>query len=100
MPAESVYSVISQIPYGRVTTYGQIASLAGLGRGARAVGRILKNLPSDTSLPWHRVVNSQGRPSFPVGSESYKLQKLKLQQEGIVFHNDRINLNTFGWGAA
>jgi methylated-DNA-protein-cysteine methyltransferase-like protein len=97
MPKHAIYYVIARVPHSRVATYGQIAELAGLGRGARQVGRTLKNLPFDSGLPWHRIVNSRGAISLPPTSASFGVQKEKLQQEGIIFKNDRIDLKLYGW---
>ena|SRR5690554_542829 len=62
---EAVWQALAAIPPGKVTSYGQLARMAGLGRGARLVGRWLGQLPEDTRLPWHRVLNSQGQLSLP-----------------------------------
>lgn len=97
MPINIIYQVVDQIPCGKVATYGQIAQLAGLGRGARQVGRVLKHLPNQTRLPWHRVVNSRGTLSMPADSPEYLQQWEKLQQEGVIFSNGRIDLRVFGW---
>lgn len=53
--AYRIYTVIAAIPYGNVISYGDVARLAGLPRGARLVGWVLKKLPEETQLPWHRV---------------------------------------------
>lgn len=95
----AVYHILTLVPQGRVTTYQHIATLAGMGRGARQVGRLLRQLPPDTQLPWHRVINSRGCISLPVGSEGYIEQRERLEQEGVVFHEGRANLSVFGWGA-
>ena len=58
--ALAIYQVISQIPRGRVASYGDIAKMAGLPGYARYEGYLLKSVPTDTSLPWHRVVRSDG----------------------------------------
>lgn len=55
-----VLRLVRSIPRGRVATYGQIAAMAGFPRRPRQVGMILKGLPQETDLPWHRVVNAQG----------------------------------------
>ena len=94
---ERVWSIVHGIPRGKVTSYGVIAKLAGLPRGARLIGRILGQLPEGSSLPWHRVVNSRGEISFPAGSAQYREQRERLLQEGIAFRNDKIDLKKFGW---
>lgn len=95
---ERVWRIVHGIPHGKVTSYGAIAKLAGLPRGARLIGRILGQLPEGSALPWHRVVNSRGEISFPVGSVQYSEQRSRLLQEGIVFRNEKIDLKKFGWG--
>lgn len=94
---EAVIQVVNAIPVGTVATYGQVAQLAGLGQAARYVGTTMKNLPHNSRLPWHRVVNAQGKISFPVDSEGYKVQKQRLLKEGVQFNGQRISLAVFGW---
>jgi methylated-DNA-protein-cysteine methyltransferase-like protein len=94
---QKVYMVLAAIPSGTVVTYGQVAELAGLPRAARMVGRILGKLPKDTQLPWHRVVNAAGKISLAEESQSFKLQKARLQEEGIVFNNNRVSLKKCNW---
>ena len=89
--------VVGSIPKGRVSTYGQVATLAGYPGYARQVGAMFKNLPKHTSLPWFRVLNAQGRISLPKNSESYLRQKAMLQSEGIELQGDRISLKEYGW---
>ena len=86
-----IYSVLSQIPFGHTVSYGALARSAGFPNHSRHVGRLLKNLPKDTQLPWHRVVNSQGKISLPQGSDGYTEQRQRLQSEGILIINDKIN---------
>lgn len=93
----SIIQVIGAIPRGKVCTYGRVAELAGLPRHARFVGTILKQLPSDSKIPWHRVINSQGRISFPEGSEKWQLQKEKLEREGVTFIGERVSLKQYLW---
>ena len=57
----------------------------------------MKNLPAGTKLPWHRVANSQGKLSFPMGSREYQTQKGRLEAEGVVFVNGRFSLKNYGW---
>jgi methylated-DNA-protein-cysteine methyltransferase-like protein len=93
----SVIQVIAAIPLGKVCSYGRVARLAGLPNHARYVGTVLRQLPSDSTLPWHRVVNSTGQISFPEGSEKYQLQRTKLEREGVLFHNNKIPLQQYLW---
>ena len=88
---ERLFTLIAAIPPG------QVASMAGLPRQARAVGRLLKHLPKDSRLPWHRVINSQGKISFPADSEQYTKQKMRLEAEGVIFVNDKVNMRVFNW---
>lgn len=80
-----------------MATYGWIAERAGLPRQARLVGRTLKIAPDALKLPWHRVINAQGRISFPPGSGSHAKQRRLLEREGVVFLNGRIRLDRYGW---
>jgi methylated-DNA-protein-cysteine methyltransferase-like protein len=94
---QKIWQVVAMIPYGKVTTYGHIAHLAGSPNCARAVGATLKNLPKDSTLPWHRVINAQGKISFAQGSSQYLRQRNKLESEGIEFSADRISLKKYRW---
>lgn len=94
---ERLYSVLAAVPAGTVITYGQLAELAGMPRRARWVGQLLGRLPRDTRLPWHRVINAQGRISLPPGPAADR-QKALLQAEGVrVSASYRISLSEFGW---
>jgi len=94
---EKIWQVVNQIPRGKVASYGQVAKLAELPGYARYVGYVMKNLPTGTKLPWYRVVNSQGRISFPRDSSSYQRQKALLEKEGVVFVNGRFSMKQYGW---
>lgn len=85
-----VWTVIMSIPQGKVMSYGQIARLAGYPSHARMVGGILKKLPAKSKIPWHRVVNAQGKISFPVDSAAYLRQRQLLEAEGVAFRGERI----------
>lgn len=80
-----------------MASYGQVAKMADLPGYARYVGYVLKTLPSDTKLPWYRVVNSQGRISFGAGTSQYLRQKSLLEAEGIVFMQGRFSLKKYQW---
>ena len=98
LPADQrVWQVIASIPVGKVATYGQVAELAGLGRGARYVGSVLRKLPKETKLPWHRVVNAQGKIAFPQGSDAYEAQRARLEDEGVSYINGKIDMKLFRW---
>jgi len=92
-----IVEAIRRIPRGRVSTYGEIARLAGLPRRARLVGTILRQTPATQRLPWHRVINAGGRISFPQGSDAYVRQRHKLEIEGVVFVGGRVDLRRYGW---
>lgn len=93
----AIMQVVHQIPAGNVATYGQVAELAGLPGAARLVGHTLKTLPSGSSLPWYRVINSSGKISLPHGSPGYQLQTERLQSEGVTLINGRVNLKRYRW---
>ncbi len=78
-----VIELISSIPSGKVASYGQIAFYAGQPRAARQVSRILHSCSEKYQLPWHRVVNAQGRISLK--NEGFEKQYNKLCDEGIEF---------------
>lgn len=90
---EEVWNIVAQIPKGRVTTYGQIAMRLGDLRLARTVGYAMRACPE--GLPWHRVVNSQGRISL--AGEGAEMQMVLLEAEGIVFEEGRIDLKKYLW---
>ena len=94
---ERIWQVVSSIPRGKVATYGQVARLAGLPGYARYVGYTMKTLPSDSKMPWFRVVNSKGELSFPKHSVRYRAQQEKLEAEGIVFSEGKFCLQTYQW---
>jgi methylated-DNA-protein-cysteine methyltransferase-like protein len=81
---QRVYDVVAQIPKGRVTTYGDVATLLGSPRVARHVGWALAAL-DDPVVPWHRVINSRGRISFKGDTARGEGQISRLTAEGICF---------------
>jgi methylated-DNA-protein-cysteine methyltransferase-like protein len=96
-PKHRIWRAVSRVPAGQVATYGQVAREAGLGRRARMVGRALRSLPAGSDVPWHRVVNAGGRISLPAGSDAGREQRARLEAEGIVFSEGRIDLSRFRW---
>ncbi|CAM3002674.1 MGMT family protein [Vibrio rarus] len=91
-----VFALVHQIPLGMVSTYGDIAKFSGYPGYARQVGVVLSNLPKDTTLPWHRVINAKGEISL--SGEHLQRQKQRLVSEGIVFTEaGKVKLKTFRW---
>jgi methylated-DNA-protein-cysteine methyltransferase related protein len=80
---QRIYAVVRRIPEGRVATYGQVASLAGLAGHARQVGYALHALPKGTAIPWHRVVNADGEISLRSMPGGELVQRGLLEREGI-----------------
>ncbi len=93
----AMLKVIAAIPCGRVSTYGVVAKAAGFPGYARQVGSLLKTLPSGSAIPWHRVINSQGKISFPNNSERYTRQRQLLESEGVRFQGIKIRLQDHIW---
>ena len=88
-----VYAVVQEIPQGRVLTYGRIADLLGMPQCSRMVGRALKEVPADRTIPCHRVVNASGR-LVPGWTEQRQL----LLDEGVAFRqNGCVDLKKCLW---
>ncbi|MAA72308.1 MAG: cysteine methyltransferase [Bermanella sp.] len=85
-----IFAELSHIPFGHTISYGQLARQIGYANHARQVARTLKNLPKDTQLPWHRVINSQGKISLPKQSDAYTEQRARLLSEGVPITNDTV----------
>jgi len=94
--SERVWQIIAAIPKGKVTTYGDIALLAGSPRAARQVGGVLRRLPEGSKLPWFRVINRHGRISLQ-GDDLFR-QRDALEAEGIeVSDAGEIELDKYRW---
>ena len=95
---ERIYAVVRRIPRGRVASYGQVAQLAGLPGHARQVGYALHALPEGSGVPWHRVINAQGRVS-PRSEPGWDgLQRQLLEREGVHFDaSGRTTLARYQW---
>ena len=97
-PYQRIYAIVRRIPRGRIATYGQVAQLAGLGGHARQVGYALHALTAGDSLPWHRVLNAQGRVSARAEPGGDRVQRTLLEREGVRFDAaGRADLARFGW---
>ncbi|HNP85313.1 MAG TPA: MGMT family protein [Kouleothrix sp.] len=94
---EDVYAIVRRIPHGKVSTYGRIAQMTPVPRGARGVGWALAGLhPNRASeVPWWRVINAAGRVSNEFHAA---LQRELLEAEGVIFDNrGYVDLQWFLW---
>ncbi len=95
---DRVIKIIKQVPYGRITTYGTVATMVNFPRGARFVGGVLHFNSEKFNLPWYRVVNRNGFISTNCPEHMKNLQKALLEQEGIEVTPDfMIDLDKYGW---
>ena len=92
-----ILDTVRDTPAGRVASYGQIAELAGVPRGARQVGRALRELPDGSDVPWYRIVRSSGRLAFEPGSAAWRRQRDRLAAEGVAVSGGRIDMARFRW---
>ena len=88
-----VLFTVSQIPEGRVSSFGRIAAAAGLPRKARWIGRILSQLPAETSIPWHRVLGHGGNITCP----RRDIARTRLLDEGVVVENFTVKMRSYVW---
>lgn len=94
---EQALKVIVSVPAGTVLSYGRVALLAGSPGAARQVGWLLNSMSAKYKLPWHRIVNAQGKISLRDPIASFE-QKRRLEEEGIDFVNDHsLLLKTYMW---
>lgn len=94
---DRVIQTVRDIPAGKVATYGQIARLAGSPRAARQVARILHACSAKEGLPWHRVVNREGRIALKP-FQGFEEQRRLLEREGIRLDSSgAIDLRRFLW---
>ena len=93
----AIWALVRQIPPGRVMTYGQIATLLGTPRAARAVGYAMFFVRGG-DVPWHRVVNAKGMISLGGETDRPLMQRDMLQAEGVAFDADhRLDLAALLW---
>ena len=94
-----VYSIVRQVPAGRVTTYGSIARALGLPHWARQVGWALAALSGEHDVPAHRVVNAVGALSGGWAFGAPEVQRSLLEDEGVQFEaaSDRVRLEVHLW---
>jgi methylated-DNA-protein-cysteine methyltransferase related protein len=95
---DAVHTLVRDIPPGRVMTYGQIATILGAPRAARAVGYALRALEEGSGVPWQRVINSRGGVSARGEEKRPSLQYELLNEEGVQFGmDDRCDLKVYRW---
>lgn len=105
---ERIWDIVLQIPAGKVSSYGQIASMIPpddtmdpaqmRSLAPRWVGTALRKTPRGKSIPWHRVINSRGTISFPPGSYHAEEQRRLLELEGIVFDSrGKVSFAHYAW---
>ena len=93
---EAVYAIVRQIPVGMVMTYGQLALILGEGYTARTVGYVMHG--ADESVPWQRVINSQGKCSTGRLTIPMNLQQDLLEADGVAFNEkSKCDLNKCQW---
>lgn len=94
---ERIYEVVKQIPYGKVATYGQVATLAGNPHWSRVVGYALHSNPDPEGIPCYRVVNRCGEltPAFAFGG--INRQQELLESEGIEVTEGKVDLSKYKW---
>ena len=91
-----IYAVVRQIPRGRVASYGQVARILG-NCTPRMVGYAMSATPSGSDIPWHRVINAQGKISIREGISAF-MQRQLLEEEGVVFNEShQTDFSLFGW---
>ena len=101
----AIWRVVARIPRGRVATYGQVARMAGFPGAARFAGWALAAIPDGLRLggrevPWHRVINAQGRTSPRSGDPAGEClrQLARLRREGVrPSRSGAIDLERYGW---
>ena len=87
---DTIYLILAKSKPGQLFSYGELAAQAGQPRAARYVARILKQLPKDSTLPWHRVVNSRRCISLPLDQPSGQNQQALLEAEGWTIINGKL----------
>ena len=91
----AVYSLVKQIPRGRVITYGGLAKALRLRGGARSAGRAMAASPSGKGIPWHRVVGFGGK--LLIREPYASLQRKLLESEGVRMTERRVDMKLHGW---
>lgn len=94
---ERIYRLARKIPKGKVATYGQLATLVGKPKAARAVGVCMRTNPDAPATSCHRVVASDGKLTGYSGAGGLTKKKAMLLAEGVSFSGNRVNLSRSQW---
>ena len=92
-----IYETIRDIPAGRVASYGQVAEIAGIPRGARQVGWALRQLPRGHDVPWHRVLTASGKIAFDEDTPAFRKQRNLLRKEAVPVISGRVDMQNYRW---
>ena len=92
-----IWDTIRDIPKGTVASYGQVAEIAGIPRGARQVGYALRHLPDGCDVPWHRVLQVSGNIAFEKDSSAYQEQSKRLMMEDVAVISGRVDMLKYRW---
>lgn len=93
-----ITKIVKSVPEGKLVSYGQVALMAGVPRGARQVGWILNKLESGTDVPWWMVINNEGRISIKGAWVNAENQKVMIEREDIKVSKDYdVDLDKFRW---
>lgn len=94
---QRVIQIVGMIPKGKVVSYGQVALMAGVPRGARQVGWVMFSVEEE-NLPWWRVINNEGRISIKNPGVSPIEQKEELEKDGVVVCKEYgIDIEKYRW---
>ena len=91
-PHKEFYKIVTNIPRGRVMSYGAVAAAAGFPRASRAVGRALHCNPDPKTIPCHRVVFKDGSLSTAFAFGGKNMQRALLESENITFIGDKVDM--------
>ena len=92
-----IWDTIRDIPKGCVASYGQVADVAGIPRGARQVGYALRQLPANHDVPWHRVLQASGKIAFDKGTPAFVEQSKRLMMDDVTVIAGRVDMQKYRW---
>jgi methylated-DNA-protein-cysteine methyltransferase related protein len=92
---EPVYTLVKQIPRGRVLSYGAVAKFLRLSGGARSAGRAMAATPQGRGIPWHRVLAASGK--ILIREPYSSLQRKLLESEGVEVIESRVRMKNYLW---